>query len=598
MASTEQLRPNQSPTENHDNASTTPIAPRKLFTTSFTLILIALNISIFCVALMNVIIPVSVPKITDEFHSLDSIGWYAAAYLIPTCAFQPHYGKLYARYSAKWTILGALMCFEAGILVSAFCRSSNVFIFGRALAGMGAAGVYSGALYIIAVLTPAEKTPAVQSSVGVVIGIASIVAPMLGGWLVDQFNWRWCFFTIIPGPLIAGVMLLIWLKLPAVPRRRKTGFELIKMFDPLGTMFFLVGIFCLLLALQWAGLSYAWFDPRIIMLSIMFAFFFVAFMGIQLLTGDNATIPVRILGQRTIAALSFFILCLFGQFACDMYFLPVYFQGVKLMSATEAGINMIAFIAAMVCALIAAGVLSSKLGQYVPFFYTSVFFMAIGNGMLTTLRPETPAIWYIAHQISTGAGTGLALQLPATAVQAVLPEEDFAVGLATVLFFEFLGGAVFVAAGNNIFVNKLHRRTGVNLNDDGATTVVNSSHDKVRQNLYMDALRWPFRLSLILSCLAIIGVVFLERKRVKGRGQHRRTKDDERNQQGAANGIELKETSPGSSARGSDDSSCFGCSDRPTCILHQPSAENAYIPERDTRETTRVKDFHLPRVIE
>lgn len=79
-----------------------------------------------------------------------------------------------------------------------------------------------------------------------------------------------CFFTIIPGPLIAGVMLLIWLKLPAVPRRRKTGFELIKTFDPLGTMFFLVSIFCLLLALQWAGLSYAWFDPRIILLFIMF----------------------------------------------------------------------------------------------------------------------------------------------------------------------------------------------------------------------------------------------------------------------------------------------------------------------------------------
>ena len=56
---------------------------------------------------------------------------------------------------------------------------------------MGAAGVYSGALYIIAVLTPSEKTPAVQSSIGVVIGIASVVAPMLGGWLVDRFNWRW-----------------------------------------------------------------------------------------------------------------------------------------------------------------------------------------------------------------------------------------------------------------------------------------------------------------------------------------------------------------------------------------------------------------------
>ncbi|KAF2214957.1 hypothetical protein CERZMDRAFT_66198 [Cercospora zeae-maydis SCOH1-5] len=599
MASTENLRPSQSPAEHHDNISTTPIAPRKLLATSFSLILVALNISIFCVALMNVIIPVSVPKITDEFHSIDSIGWYAAAYLVPTCAFQPHYGKLYARYSAKWTFLAALLCFEAGILVSAFCRSSNVFIFGRALAGMGAAGIYSGALYIMALLTPPEKMPAMQSSAGVVIGIASIAAPLLGGWLIDRLNWRWCFSIIIPGPLLAGAMLFILLKLPTVPRRRKTGFELIKMFDPLGTMLFLIGIFCLLLALQWAGISYAWFDPRVILLFIVFGICFITFIGVQLITGDNATIPKRILQQRTVAALSFFILCLFGQFACDMYFLPVYFQGVRLMSATESGVKMVAFIAALVCAVSAAGIVSSKISQYVPFFYASTFSMAIGNGMLTTLRPETPAIWYIAHQISVGVGTGLALQLPVTAIQAVLPDEDLATGLATVLFFEFLGGAVFVAAGNNIFANKLYRLTGMNFNDNGATTVVNSNNDKIKQRLYMDALRWPFRLSLILSCLSIIGVVCLERKRIKGQSQHGHPPNNQHGPRAIGDDTELKETPPSSTARDSGDSSCFGCSDRPICALHPPtSVEKAHHPERDTTETTRVKDFQPRRMLE
>lgn len=192
MASTEQLRPNtvEDQTGNHDNASTTLIVPKKLETRSFILVLIALNIGVFCVALMNVIISVAIPSITDDFASIGSIGWYAASYLLPTCAFQPHYGKLYAGYSAKWIILAALAFFEIGILVSAFASNSTVLILGRAVSGLGAAGVYSGALLIIALLTPSERTPVFQSSIGIVIGIASVSATLMGGWMVDHLSWR------------------------------------------------------------------------------------------------------------------------------------------------------------------------------------------------------------------------------------------------------------------------------------------------------------------------------------------------------------------------------------------------------------------------
>lgn len=104
---------------------------------------------------------------------------YGSAYMLPTCAFQLLAGKLYSRYSAKWVFLGSLIVFEVGSLICAVAPSSEVFIVGRAISGVGAAALFSGSMILIAILTPPDKTPAFQSLNGAMFGIASAVAPLV-----------------------------------------------------------------------------------------------------------------------------------------------------------------------------------------------------------------------------------------------------------------------------------------------------------------------------------------------------------------------------------------------------------------------------------
>ena len=77
--------------------------------------------------------------------------------------------------------MGALFFFEVGSVISAVAPSSTTFIVGRAMSGVGAAALFSGALLIIALLTPPEKTPAFQGLVGAMFGVSSVVAPLVSG---------------------------------------------------------------------------------------------------------------------------------------------------------------------------------------------------------------------------------------------------------------------------------------------------------------------------------------------------------------------------------------------------------------------------------
>ena len=116
---------------------------------------------------------------------------YGSAYLLPTCAFQLLFGKIYSLCSAKWTFMVALFFFEVGSLVSATSPTSTAFIVGRAISGVGSAGIFFGALIIISMLTSMQKRPMYQSIIGGTYAFASVVAPLIGGAFTDLVTWRW-----------------------------------------------------------------------------------------------------------------------------------------------------------------------------------------------------------------------------------------------------------------------------------------------------------------------------------------------------------------------------------------------------------------------
>lgn len=88
------------------------------------------------------------PQITTEFHSLDDIGWYGSAYLLSSCCSQMFFGKVYAHFNAKWIFLSALAIFEIGSILCAAAPESDCLIVGRAVAGLGATGISTGALLV------------------------------------------------------------------------------------------------------------------------------------------------------------------------------------------------------------------------------------------------------------------------------------------------------------------------------------------------------------------------------------------------------------------------------------------------------------------
>jgi MFS family permease len=203
-------------------------------------------------ALDNTIIATAIPRITDQFNSLNDIGWYGSAYLLTNCALQLIFGKLYTFYNIKWVYLGALFIFEVGSLICGVAPNSMALIIGRAIAGVGGAGIYSGAVVIIAKTVPLHQRPTYTGMIGSMYGLASVAGPLMGGAFTDKLTWRWCFYINLPLGAVTAFFIVFFFQAPKRVRDRAAGLRAqLEQFDVLGTIFFIPAIICILLALQW-----------------------------------------------------------------------------------------------------------------------------------------------------------------------------------------------------------------------------------------------------------------------------------------------------------------------------------------------------------
>jgi fucose permease len=158
-------------------------------------LLFGLCVTTFLVGLDQMIIATAIPKITTLFHSLPDVGWYGSAYLLCTTSLQPSFGKIYTYFDVKWTFVIALAIFEIGSIICAAARDSPMLIVGRAIAGAGAAGLYSGGMTIIGYAIPLKHRAIYLASLSSMFGISSVVGPILGGAFTDRITWRWCFWV-------------------------------------------------------------------------------------------------------------------------------------------------------------------------------------------------------------------------------------------------------------------------------------------------------------------------------------------------------------------------------------------------------------------
>ncbi|KAL2834781.1 MFS general substrate transporter [Aspergillus pseudoustus] len=420
------------------------------------IIVAALGMSIFLVALDMTIVATAIPKITDQFHSLDDASWYGSAFLMTTGGFQSTWGKIYKYFPLKISFLGAVFIFEVGSLICGVAPNSVALIVGRAIAGIGAAGIGSGVFIIIAFIASPKRRPFFTGIVGMSYGIASVVGPLVGGAFADKVTWRWCFYINLPVGAVAAAAIIFFFHTPDQASTTKATLkEKLLQIDPIGTILLICTIISYILPLQYGGQTKAWNSSTVIGLLVGFPLMIIAFMLWEWFQGERAAFPPRLMSNRLILVNALYAFLFAGSYFIIVYYLPYYFQSVQNVSPTMSGVRNLPLIVSMSLAIIVSGGSITKTGHTAPLMVVGGVLATIGSGQLYSLDIGSSTGKWIGYQIVGGVGWGLAYQVPINAVHGAVDPSDLATVTGVIVFFQTVGGAVFVAAAQAAFVNQL-----------------------------------------------------------------------------------------------------------------------------------------------
>ncbi|KAH6611957.1 efflux pump protein [Boeremia exigua] len=424
------------------------------------IVLASVTLVTFLVLLDTSILGTAIPRITTEFHSLSDVGWYIGAYNLTAATLQPLSGKLYSKFSNKYTYLTFTMVFEIGSLVCGLAKSSSIFICGRVIAGLGAAGLFNGALTIISSSVPLDKSPIYTGILAGITQLGIVAGPLIGGALTEHVSWRWCFYINLPVGGAAAAVLFMFITVPEIVQKEPLSAALIlkvlpeldligfALFAPTATMF--------LMALQFgSGNTYAWNSATVIGLFCGSGVAALIFIGWEFRVGDRAMIPGSMLRKRIV-----WTSCIFGAalMCCNIIssnWLPTYFQAVKGEGPTLSGIHILPSVLGALLTIIVTGAAISRLGYYLPWGFFCGLVTAIGAGLISMWTPTTSTARWVGYQILFGAGRGAGMQVPIIAAQNAVPAAQIPIAMATLIFFQNFSVSIAAVVSNTIFSQTL-----------------------------------------------------------------------------------------------------------------------------------------------
>ncbi|RAH70391.1 MDR family MFS transporter [Aspergillus aculeatinus CBS 121060] len=421
-------------------------------------VLASVTLAAFLMLLDGSIIGVAIPNITSQFHSLDDVGWYTAAYQLASAALQPLSGKVYTFYNTKWSYLFFFGVFELGSLICGLANSSSMLIGGRAIAGMGSSGLLNGGMTIIAGSVPLEKRPIYT---GIYLGISQvgiICGPLIGGALTQYTTWRWCFYINLPVGAVTAVLLL-FMHVPELTTKAPFSLALVRRtlpdLDLLGFALFAPAAIMVLLALQYGGNDYSWDSSVVIGLFCGAGATAIVFAQWEKRMGERAMIPTSMVSARIVYSSAINGGMLVASILVAAQYLPIYFQGVREYGPAMSGVNTLPGILSQLLMVILSGAFVQKLGYYLPFAAAGSAISAVGNGLVTMFAPSTPTGKWIGYQIVLGSGRGIGMQMGIIAIQNHLSVHLISIGIAFMIFCQNFAGAVFVVVAEVIFRQQL-----------------------------------------------------------------------------------------------------------------------------------------------
>ncbi|PCE32896.1 MDR family MFS transporter [Burkholderia ubonensis] len=482
----------------------TPTADAARSDTPVGLIIAALLLVMLLSALDQTIVSTALPTIVGELGGLDQLSWVVTAYLLSSTVVLPLYGKLGDLYGRKIVLQAAIVLFLAGSVLCGVAQDMTQLILLRALQGLGGGGLMVVTMAAIGDLIPPDERGRYQGMFGGVYGLATIIGPLLGGFLVEHLSWRWIFYINLPLGFVALAVIGVAFKPHAAHVKHRI--------DYLGAAFLATALTCIILFTSEGGSLLPWSSPQLWMTLVLGVVAIGGFVYEERLAAEPI-MPLALFRHRT------FVLCsligfvvgvaLFGS----VTFIPLYLQVVKGSTPSQAGMQLLPMMGGMLAMSVASGRLISRFGRYRAFPIAGTLVGGVAMALLSTLSLDTPLHTMYGYMALLGIGLGMVMPVLVLAVQNTIDFRHMGVATSGVTLFRSIGGSLGVAAFGALFSNGLQTRlantlpAGAELPASLGPAAVHRLPDAVR-DAYLHAFAGSLHV-VYLAASAVIAIAFV-----------------------------------------------------------------------------------------
>ena len=416
------------------------------------LVLVGLMSGMFLSALDQSVVGAAMRTIADDLKGLELQAWVTTAYLITSTVATPIYGKLGDIFGRRRLFIVAISIFIFGSLLCGTAADMFQLAAWRAVQGIGAGGLFTLALTVLADIVPPRERARYQGMFLAVFGTSSVLGPIVGGLFAGADSilwidgWRWVFLINLPIGVAALFMVVAFLHVPHTAKNHRI--------DWWGAATIVVAVVPLLLVAE-NGRDWGWGSALSIAMYVTGAVGIVAFIYAERAAKEEALLPLSLFKSRTFSMSTILgVLVGMGMFG-GMMTLPLLLQIVMGATPTEAGFMMLPMVGGMMTATIVSGQVTSRTGKYKPFMVIGPILLASGYLYLTTFNADTEYWQASIGMVLIGLGLGQLMQTLTLASQNSVPASEVGVATSSATFFRQMGGTLGVAVFISILFNQL-----------------------------------------------------------------------------------------------------------------------------------------------